>query len=160
MLSYRKAAGTDIAALTQMRVAMLCEDEAYSEEFRTLIAAQTAQFLADGLRNGSFSAWVAVDTGDTPVAMGGMSFYLFPPNDWCPSGRTAYISCMYTRPEYRRQGIAACLLAQLLAEAKERQYERLLLNATDKGRGLYEKFGFEASPTAMAHFPFGIIPVP
>ena len=49
---------------------------------------------------------------------------------------------MYTRPEYRRKGIAAKTLDLLVQDAKSRGITAISLEATDMGRKLYEKYGF------------------
>jgi hypothetical protein len=43
-------------------------------------------------------------------------------------------------------------------QAKSRKCERILLNTSNEGMKLYLKYGFDVSPTAMAMYPFGIIP--
>ena len=98
--------------------------------------------------------WLAEQTGEA-AGMGGAAVFLLPPNDWCPGGKTAYIGCMYTAPVFRRQGVASRLLEFLLAELKEQGCGHIMLHATDMGRPLYEKFGFEVSPSSMALYPFG-----
>lgn len=155
---YRKADFSDIDTLAQMRVAMLCDGTAYSESFKKLIYNNTKQYISNGLMDRSFVSWVAVED-DEIVAMSGVNFFSLPPNDWCPSGKTAYIGNMYTIPAFRKRGLASCLLKLIIEEAKNLGCERILLNATDIGRPLYEKHGFDSSPTAMALYPFGILPV-
>ena len=59
-----------------------------------------------------------------------------------PSGNKAYIMNMYTRPEYRRQGIARKLLTILINDAKARGVSFITLEATKMGRPLYENAGF------------------
>lgn len=59
-----------------------------------------------------------------------------------PSGRKAYIMNMYTRPEYRRRGIAYHTLDLLVKEIRRRGITSISLEATDMGRPLYEKYGF------------------
>ena len=59
-----------------------------------------------------------------------------------PSGKKAYIMNMYTAPEYRRQGIAIHTLDLLVKNAKEQGVLQIVLEATDMGRLLYEKYGF------------------
>ena len=49
---------------------------------------------------------------------------------------------MYTKPEYRRNGIAYKTLDLLIAEAKRKGITAISLEATDMGRPLYEKYGF------------------
>lgn len=49
---------------------------------------------------------------------------------------------MYTRPEYRRQGIARRMLDILIKDAKARGVSFITLEATPMSRPLYEKAGF------------------
>ena len=49
---------------------------------------------------------------------------------------------MYTKPEYRRQGIAFQTLDFLVEEARGRGIKAISLEATKMGRALYEKYGF------------------
>ncbi len=59
-----------------------------------------------------------------------------------PSGNRAYIMNMYTRPEYRRRGIALKTLGLLVNEAKSRGIYSITLEATKMGKPLYEAYGF------------------
>ena len=59
-----------------------------------------------------------------------------------PSGKKAYIMNMYTRPEYRRKGIAGKTLELLIRDSKAKGITAISLEATDMGRALYEKYGF------------------
>ena len=49
---------------------------------------------------------------------------------------------MYTRPEYRRKGIAYRTLDLLVADAREKGITFISLEATAQGRPLYAKYGF------------------
>lgn len=158
MIGYRRATAADAGKLAELRIAMLCEGTEHTEEFCSLLRRNTVRYLTEGMGCGGVTAWVAVRNEDI-VAAGCAGFFLFPPNDWCPGGKTAYIGNMYTSPDCRGQGIAARLLSSLIGEAKERGCERILLHATESGRPLYEKFGFAESPAAMAYYPFGINPI-
>jgi ribosomal protein S18 acetylase RimI-like enzyme len=68
--------------------------------------------------------------------------------------KTAYIGSIYTKPNYRRQGIAAKLLDITVEEAKKSECERLQLHTTDMGNPIYENCGFEYSASSMAYYPF------
>ena len=148
---------SDLHTLAALRIKMTQEEHPLSDSQKRLIAENTKQFLFDGISKDTAVVWTAVFSGRI-VGMGFVNFFSLPPNDWCPSGKTAYIGGLYVLPEYRRQGIASELLARLVEEAKAQACQRILLHASDEGRPLYEKFGFEASPTAMAHYPFGSLP--
>ena len=152
MIEYRKANMNDIDILTEMRVSMLCCEADYMEEFKEKLRNNTRQYIANGFMDNSFIAWVATQSGEI-IAMSGLNFFVLPPNDWCPGGKTAYIGNMFTLPDFRKKGIASKLVSLNVEEAKEHGCERILLNATDMGRPIYEKYGFETSPTAMAYYP-------
>ena len=158
-MEFRKATLRDVDTLSRLRSDMLREEEDYSDAFINLLYQNTKQYIENGLAECSFSAWVA-EEGGTIIAMGGAAYFTFPPNDWCPNGKTAYIGNMYTLPAFRRRGIASRLLALITEEAKENLCQRILLNSSDAGRQLFEKHGFAASPTAMALYPLGIKPEP
>ena len=59
-----------------------------------------------------------------------------------PTGKKAYIMNMYTKPDYRRQGIAFKTLDLLVSDAKTKGINAISLEATDMGRPLYTKYGF------------------
>ena len=155
MFHYRKANINDIDILTRMRISMLCEETDFTDEFKEILRMNTEKYIAQGLQDTSFIAWVAV-SGEEIIAMSGLTIYTLPPNDWCPTGKTAYIGNMYTLPDFRKQGIASKLFSIIIEEVKGMGCERIILNATDSGRPIYEKFGFENYASAMAYYPFGI----
>ena len=70
-----------------------------------------------------------------------------------PSGYKAYIMNMYTRPEYRRKGIAFRTLDLLVKESRKRGIESISLEATAMGRPLYEKYGFTKMNDEMELLP-------
>jgi len=150
MLSYRPATRCDAPVLARMRVAFLIDardlspDEADQAEMERILLEYFTASLADN----SFAAWLAFDGGEL-VATSGLSFSIAPPSFGNKSGKSAYIMNMYTLPQYRRQGIAWVLLEKTVEEAKSRGYARITLHATDMGRPLYKKFGFQGSHDDM-----------
>ena len=79
---------------------------------------------------------------ETFIGAGGVSFYQVMPTYHNPTGKKAYIMNMYTASEYRRQGIAFHTLDLLVKDAREQGVSQIALEATDRGRSLYEKYGF------------------
>jgi GNAT superfamily N-acetyltransferase len=151
-ISYRKATANDIDNLSQMRVLMLFDREDCANEMHAKIYNNTKQYIADGLIDNNFIVYVAAHN-EKIVAMGGISFFNLPPNDWCPDGKTAYIGNMFTLTDYRKHGIATKILSLLVEEAETLGCERILLNPTDMGKPVYEKYGFEPWSYAMAYYP-------
>lgn len=66
-----------------------------------------------------------------------------------PTGKRAHLMNVYTRSDYRRQGIALQMLDILIREAKEKGVTEISLDATEAGRPLYEKCGFTKSEECM-----------
>ena len=66
-----------------------------------------------------------------------------------PTGQKAYIMNMYTRPAYRRQGIARRTLDLLVQDARSRGARAISLEATSMGRPLYEAYGFVPMTSEM-----------
>jgi predicted acetyltransferase len=155
IMEYRKATINDINELTILRVKMLCENNNYSKIFIKEIEVNTRDYFLKEFANGNYISWIALDK-NIIVAMVGISLFRIPPNDWCINGKTAYIGNMYTEIKYRKQGIAKVIFDKIMKESKEKGCERILLNTTDMGKKIYETYGFEISPTAMAYYPFGI----
>ena len=65
------------------------------------------------------------------------------------SGKRAHIMNVYTRNNYRRQGIAYQMVSFLIEEAKQNGVTDISLDATELGRPLYEKFGFSKTEEGM-----------
>ena len=58
------------------------------------------------------------------------------------TGKIAYITNVYTRNEYRKQGIATKLLELIIDEIKYKGCKFVRLHASSEGKKLYEKIGF------------------
>ncbi|MDE5772100.1 MAG: GNAT family N-acetyltransferase, partial [Ruminococcus sp.] len=66
-----------------------------------------------------------------------------PSNPTFINGRTGTVLNVYTKPEYRRKGIAGKLIKMLLSEAANLNVDFVELKATDSGYDLYKSLGFE-----------------
>lgn len=146
-MTIRMATAADIDEMVRLRILFLDEvngpgrqPEGYAGKLRS--------YLVSAMEDGSFAAFLAEEDG-TIAATSGVCFYHIAPNYSNPSGGTAYILNMYTLPEYRRRGLASELFAKVIEEARERGYTRLALHATQDGRKVYEKFGFETKGDEM-----------
>ena len=107
----------------------------------SVVKEESYRYYQDALTNDTHVAYLVFD-GDDFVGAGGISFFKIMPTFHNPTGQKAYIMNMYTKPEYRRKGIAYKTLDLLIAEAKRKDITSISLEATDMGRPLYEKYGF------------------
>ncbi len=153
--AIRRATAADVDALVELRTALFTEigrlgpDPAEVAWFRDANRA----YLAESIPAGSFLAWVAEVDGRV-VATSGLVLFPVPPQPENPGGLVAYVMNMYTRPGYRRRGIAKAVLEAILAHVKATTAGHVLLLTTPTGRGLYARAGFDLLSRAMElHLP-------
>ena len=149
-LLYRKATAEDTGLLTETRIEVLRAANGLSADADMAeVEKQSRAYYEEALRDGTHTAYLVFD-GSRFVGAGGISYYRVMPTYHNPSGYKAYIMNMYTRPEYRRMGIAYRTLDLLVQDARDRGISCITLEATAMGRTLYEKYGFTAMDSEMA----------
>ena len=139
MLKYRKANIDDIDILIDLRKKQLVDE---GIEPNIDIDTELYIFFKNKLIDGSLIQWLVEDNEEI-IACGAIIFYEFPPTYTNKSGKKAYITNMYTKENYRGQGIATNLLTKLVDEAKNSGISKIWLGASKLGRPVYKKFGFK-----------------
>jgi GNAT superfamily N-acetyltransferase len=149
-MEIRKAYLSEIEELAAIRtefiISLISSEMTISEEFETNANAYMRKHMADD----SMVSWVAVEDGKI-VSTAMVCYYELLPIMLNQSGKYGYIYNVYTLPEYRKRGLASQLLNKIKEEAKERQIGQLQLRATEMGKLLYEKLGFELLNREMAY---------
>jgi len=146
MIEYKIATNDDIELLMSSRLEMLrvvnglSEDYVYSDE---IVRESRDYFL-----NGDHLTVLAIDGGEV-IGCASMSFMWIMPTFSHPTGRRAHLMNVYTRNEYRRQGIARKMVEMLIDETWKRGATEISLDATVMGRPLYESLGFKNSTECM-----------
>ena len=146
MISIRIAKKDDIEEMMNSRLEMLkvvnnlSEDYEYSDE---IINESREYFL-----NGDHITVLAFD-GDEVVGCASMSFMRIMPTFSHPTGRRAHLMNVYTRNEFRRQGIARKMVELLIEETWKKGVTEISLDATESGRPLYVSMGFTDSTECM-----------
>ena len=146
MVEIRIATNDDIELLMSSRLEMLKvvnnlpADYEYTEE---IVRESRDYFL-----NGDHITVLAVDDGEV-IGCASMSFMWIMPTFSHPTGKRAHLMNVYTRSEYRRQGIARKMVEMLIDETWKRGATEISLDATTMGRPLYESLGFTNSTEGM-----------
>jgi len=141
-LVYKIATIEDLDVLVKTRIEVLrAANKLDASVDMSKVEHESRLYYQKALSEGSHVAVLVYDGGRF-VGAGGVSFYTVMPTFHNPSGRKAYIMNMYTKPEYRRKGIAYHTLDMLIEAAREKGITHIILEATDMGRPLYEKYGF------------------
>ena len=142
VLNYRKATTADLEILTETRIEVLRAANQLSNDIdMSEVKKQSYEYYQCSLQNDMHLAYLIFDD-EKFVGAGGISYFQVMPTYHNPTGKKAYIMNMYTKPDYRRQGIAFKTLDLLVTDAKMKGITAISLEATDMGRPLYEKYGF------------------
>lgn len=146
MYKIRKATTEDIDIVLEMRyttlrdVCGLKEDYSFDEPFKLITEAYFA--------NEDQTAVLAFDE-ERPIGCATICYQFLMPTFDHPTGKRAHVMNVYVDKNYRRQGIARKMMELLIDEAKDRGVTEISLDATEKGRLLYETMGFETSKECM-----------
>ena len=92
-------------------------------------------------KHNQLQCFLAYD-GDLLVGVGGLNIQQRPGSFRVPDGKSGYIMNMYTKPAYRKRGIATKLLDKLIQKGREMGLVYFDLNATKEGEPVYLKYGF------------------
>ncbi|MED3560996.1 GNAT family N-acetyltransferase [Bacillus xiapuensis] len=138
-MKYRKANLDDLYKLIDLRKKQLVDE---GIEPNIDIDTELNDFFINKLSDGSLIQWLVEDNEEI-IACGAVIFYEFPPTYTNKSGKKAYITNMYTKENYRGQGIATNLLTKLVDETKNAGITKIWLGASKLGRPVYKKFGFK-----------------
>ena len=148
-MNFRFVTVEDAQLLGNMRFDMRRERETLpppADEKKFLDA--NIDYFRNAVADGSYIGIVAEENNE-PAGMGGICLHIHPPSYAVPNGKSACLLNMYTVPKFRGQGVAGKILASLVEKARELQCCKVFLNASDMGKPLYQKFGFEEVKNEM-----------
>ncbi len=147
--TVRMAGPADVDAIARHRCMMFFDMGVLAEHLIPALMEASAAYFSTALATGRYLAWVAELRGSgRVVAGGGMLINEVPPRHHpsgkvLPAGLQGLIVNMYVDPEFRRRGLAARLMREMIAYAKISGLPSLVLHASKAGRPLYEQLGFE-----------------
>jgi len=140
--NIRKAEPDDLRQIVEYRIIMFQTfiKDPYDWE---AVKQFEVRYFQEKMRTNQFAAWVAETADGAIIATAAVSFYETAPKPWNLESKYAFISSMYTEPEYRRQGIGGRLLKEALDYSRRQGITHATLHASQSGKSLYESFGFE-----------------
>ena len=146
MIEYKIATKDDIELLMSSRLEMLkvVNDLPADYIYDDVIVNESRDYFL----NGDHVTVLAIDGGEV-IGCASMSFMWIMPTFSHPTGKRAHLMNVYTRSEYRRQGIARKMVQMLIDETWKRGATEISLDATKMGRPLYESMGFTNSTESM-----------
>ena len=145
-MEIRIAGKNDIGLMMSSRLEMLKEvnsldaDYLYSESF---VEESRRYFL-----EGDQSTVLALD-GERVIGCATICYIIIMPTFSHPTGKRAHLMNVYTAKEFRGQGIGKKMVDLLIEDAWNKGATEISLDATESGRQLYRKCGFEDSGECM-----------
>ncbi len=139
---FEKANIADITNLVALRIEYLLEDYVeISQNKLSLIENNLPAYFHNHLNKDLF----VFVCRDAKKIVGCCFLYVSekPSNPTFINGKTGTILNVYTKPKYRRKGIAGELIRILLSESEKINLDFVELKATDSGYNLYKSLGFE-----------------
>lgn len=107
-----------------------------------------AQKLSQELISGVCKVWV-IENKELIIASGGITILSFVPTPSDFSSHVAYLHSMYTEKGYRYHNFANQIVREALQYCKANGIKRVILNASEAGRPIYEKIGFRSASELM-----------
>ena len=145
-MEYRITNKDDIDILMTVRLEMIRNVNGLSDDYQfsnELIEKSKNYFL-----EGNQTTVLAIQDG-IAVGCASISYIEIMPTLSHPTGKRAHLVNVYTKADYRKNGIARKLVQMLIDEAKEKGVTEISLDATDLGKTLYESLGFCKSDECM-----------
>lgn len=139
-MELRQLTREDIPAIVEMRIMM--RDEREGEGDAQVLREATQAYLNQHWDDPTFVTIFAQEEGKI-AAMGSMTLTHVMPTYEHLQGKFAYLLNIYTSPDFRKRGLARLVVEALLEEAKARGCGYAKLNASEAGKPLYVKLGFQ-----------------
>lgn len=125
-----------------------------TDEMRKRINTQLAEYYEKHLNNDFFAALVEDDDGKL-AATAFLVISDMPANTLCPTGRYGKVLNVLTYEQYRRKGYATAAMKMLIEEAKRQNLSYMELSASEMGKGVYKKLGFQE--TGNRYLPMKLV---
>lgn len=143
-----KATKNDIETLMKIRLEMLKEVNALPVDYvfdKYFVENCRKNFECTGETQTDV---MCIENGE-PVACATLCYLSMMPTFSHPTGNRAHLMNVYVKKEFRRHGLARKMLEFLIEEARTKGVTEISLDATEKGKPLYESVGFVYNSSAM-----------
>lgn len=133
----------DLSHILHHRRAMFAEMGGAGEHALDRMQQASEQYLREALPSGGYRAWMAETKDGRVVSGAGIAIVPWPGSPDFPATRRGWILSVYTEPAFRRRGIARRIMEGIIDWCRSEGFDYVSLHASDDGRLLYEKMGFQ-----------------
>src|SRR5215475_13668279 len=144
----RRATAQDVDIISWHRARMFQDMGDVSVDAFEILRRKARTRLEQWINNETYVGWLATPANQPEMIVAGAGIQLQPvlprPLDVSTIGEglQATIVNVFTDPQWRRRGVAALLLKEIITWCKNEKVDRLVLHASDEGRSIYERLGF------------------
>ncbi|WP_029906407.1 GNAT family N-acetyltransferase [Prevotella sp. 10(H)] len=139
-----KATINDLEDLIKLRIDFLKIDRGFlTEEEEKAIRFQLKKYFEKYIPEEKVIAVIARTDENIIASSAFLIIQEMPANPTFLTGITGTLLNVITYPEFRRKGIATKIIHYIIDEAKKMNVSNISLLATEDGKELYEKLGFE-----------------
>jgi GNAT superfamily N-acetyltransferase len=144
-VTIRLASHGDVAQLIEMRRDFTLEDfESDTAPASPGFPNDCRIFLDGAITSGRWHIWVA-EVGERIVSHAYLALIDKVPRPIRENARIAYLTNVYTRPDYRGQGIGAEIVRRAQAAAREADVELIIVWPSEESVDFYMRHGFTRS---------------
>ena len=141
-MQYENAHIHQLEALIACRLDYLAAAGAHLTQEDKMLTQERLETFFSAHLDKDFFVYTATDAGEI-VSCAMMMVYERPFRpDLCTSAKIGVVYNVMTKEAYRGQGLATKVVEMLLADAKEKGLETVMLNATKAGMSIYKRLGF------------------
>ena len=152
-MEIRLAESIDIEQLIKMRWDNTIEfDESKREESYEEFARECQSFLESALTSNQWFIWLAVEQ-EKVVSHIYIELIQKVPRPGRITHPFAYMTNVYSIPEYRNKGIGSKVLQVVNNWIKEKEYEFVIVWPSDEATHFYKKNGYHPCTDPMEYFP-------
>jgi GNAT superfamily N-acetyltransferase len=151
----RLATASDLEVISWQRARMFKDMGRLPGDLFESFRVQSRDVLQRMFEANEYIGWLASPESqpDQIIAGAGVQLRKVPPHPQSDatgkidivSGHQAIIGNVYTKPEWRRRGVATLLMKTIIDWTREQGIDSLLLYASDEGRTVYQRLGFTAT---------------
>lgn len=149
-MHYRKATAKDIKQLVQMRWNHIKEYGKDAMQDKNEFEKVCAAFYEEAIQSGAWVIWVA-ESENQLIAHVCIQIIKKIPKPRDLYGRWGYITNVYTKPEFRNQGVGGTLMDHVQNWGKEQALELLILWPSEKSVEFYKRKGFAVNQNIMQY---------
>ena len=151
----RKATNIDLYELIKIRIAYLKEDYGNISPQQIIdLKKQLPEYYINHIEK-DMIAYIAEENNEI-ISSVFLVIIEKPSNPTFMSGKIGNILNVYTKPQYRKQGIAGQLLKLVIDESKGMNLAYLELKSTKEGFNLYKELGFIEEQSSYIPMKFNL----